>query len=45
MDYIIWYRVDIGAKYSRVTVSRMEDAAVIWNALSGLGYIMASARP
>lgn len=45
MDYIIWYRVEIGGRYSRVTVSRMEDAAAIWDTLAGLGYVMASARP
>lgn len=45
MDYIIWYQVEIGGRYSRVMVSRMEDAAPIWDVLAGLGYVMASARP
>ena len=43
--YIIWYQVAEGDLYSRVEVTRLDDAQAIWDMLVARGRLMRSARP
>ena len=43
--YIIWYQVCEAGQYSRVDVTRLDDAQAIWDLLSARGRLMRSARP
>ena len=45
MRYVIWYQVAEGELYSRVGVSRLDDAQAVWDLLAARGRLMRSARP
>ena len=45
MNYTIWYQVVEGGLYSRVEVTRLDDAQAIWDILAARGRLMRSARP
>ena len=45
MMYIIWYQVVEGSLYSRVEVTRLDDAQAIWDMLAARGRLMRSTRP
>ena len=45
MMYIIWYQVTEGELYSRVDVTRLDDARAVWDMLAARGRLMRSARP
>ena len=43
--YTIWYQATEGGLYSRVDVTRLDDAQAIWDVLAARGRLMRSARP
>ena len=43
--YIIWYQVCEAGRYSRVDVTRLDDAQAIWDMLAARGRLMRSPRP
>ena len=43
--YIIWYQVAEAGLYSRVDVTRLDDAQAVWDMLAARGRLMRSARP
>ena len=45
MRYTIWYQVTEGGQYSRVELTRLDDAQAIWDVLAARGRLMRSARP
>ena len=45
MRYEIWYQVEAAGLFSRVGVSRLDDAQAIWDLLAARGRLMRSARP
>ena len=45
MSYIIWYQVTEAGLYSRVEVTRLDDAQAIWDMLAARGRLMRSTRP
>lgn len=45
MRYMIWYQVTEAGRYSRVEVTRLDDAQAIWDMLAARGRLMRSARP
>ena len=45
MRYEIWYQVVEGGLYSRVEMTRLDDARAVWDMLAARGRLMRSARP
>ena len=45
MSYIIWYQAAEAWRYSRVEVTRLDDAQAIWDMLAARGRLMRSPRP
>ena len=45
MNYVIWYQVCEAGRYSRVDVTRLDDAQATWDMLVARGRLMRSARP
>ena len=45
MRYVIWYQIAEAGLYSRVEVTRLDDAQAIWDTLAARGRLMRSARP
>ena len=45
MMYVIWYQVVEAGRYSRVELTRLDDAQAIWDMLAARGRLMRSARP
>ena len=45
MNYVIWYQVAEGDLYSRVEMTRLDDARAVWDLLAARGRLMRSARP
>ena len=45
MKYIIWYQVCEAGSYSRVDVTRLDDAQAIWDMLVARKRLMRSPRP
>ena len=45
MKYIIWYQVAEAGLYSRVEVTRLDDAQAIWDMLVARRRLMRSPRP
>lgn len=45
MRYVIWYQVAEAGRYSRVDVTRLDDAQAIWDMLAARGRLMRSVRP
>ena len=43
--YIIWYQVEEAGLYSRVELTRLDDAQAVWDMLASRGRLMRSARP
>ena len=43
--YIIWYQVAEAGRYSRVEVTRLDDAQAVWDLLAARGRLMRSPRP
>lgn len=43
--YVIWYQVAEAGQYSRVEVTRLDDAQAIWDMLAARGRLMRSVRP
>ena len=43
--YVIWYQVAEAGLYSRVEVTRLDDAQAVWDMLAARGRLMRSARP
>lgn len=43
--YIIWYQVAEGELYSRVELTRLDDAQAVWDMLAARGRLMRSPRP
>ena len=45
MKYIIWYQTTETGLYSRVEVTRLDDAQAVWDMLAARGRLMRSPRP
>ena len=45
MRYIIWYQVAENGLYSRVDLTRLDDAQEVWDLLAARGRLMRSVRP
>ena len=45
MNYVIWYQVAEVGKYSKVEMTRLDDAQAVWDLLAARGRLMRSARP
>ena len=43
--YIIWYQVAENGLYSRVDLTRLDDAQEVWDLLAARGRLMRSVRP